>query len=312
MICNITLGTALQWNLTGVPVAGDGNIGKNANNLNQPQWLHIDANGSLYICDYSNHRIQLWLPGATNGTTVAGDSACNSGSSSNQLNHPQGIEFDNNGYMYVVDAGNNRVQRYSPNSNNGTTVAGIAGGGGSATNKLNQPSGVAVDAAFNIFITDSGNHRVVKWALNATNGIVLIDGSAGGVASGQLGNPCGILLINGSPNQVYLSDQSKDHIQIWTFGADTANTTWSTANGANLNQPAQIALDPYGNLYVADMKGKRVVVICANSTTGTVILGTGTSSTPTLKQVGGIAFDSNLNLYVSEMTLNQVYKYTRL
>ncbi|CAF1353639.1 unnamed protein product [Rotaria sordida] len=214
--------------------------------------------------------------------------------------------------MYVVDAGNNRVQRYPPNSNDGTTVAGIAGGGGSATNKLNKPSDVAVDDAFNIFISDSGNHRVVEWIFNATNGIVLIDGSGGGAASGQLDNPCGILLINASSNQVYLSDQNKDCTQIWTFGTGTANKTWSTANGTNLNQPTQIALDPYGNLYVADMKGKRVVMTCANSTTGIVILGTGTSSTPTLKQVGGIAFDSNFNLYVSDMILNQVYKYTRL
>ncbi|CAF1128199.1 unnamed protein product [Rotaria sordida] len=243
VVCVIASGSGLKWNLTGVTVAGNGASGHNAENLNQPRWLYIDANDILYICDYNNNRIQRWLLGATNGTTVAGQSDGSAGAGSNQLHQPGGIDFDNNGYMYVADSGNDRVQRYAPNSNNGTTVAGSAGNEGSATNELHQPISVVVDDNFNMFISDMGNKRVVKWAANTTNGTILIDGSSNGAANGQLKNPYGILLINDSSNQIYLSDQSKDYVGIWTFGAGIANTTWFTANGTDLNQPTQITMD---------------------------------------------------------------------
>ncbi|CAK9188964.1 unnamed protein product [Sphagnum troendelagicum] len=308
---DITSGVSLQWNLTGVVVAGSNSSGSDPNELDQPGFLYIDASGALFICDSGNNRIQKWISGAPNGTTVAGNSNGNNGDSSSLLHNPTGIDFDSNGYMYIADSNNNRVQRYPPNSTNGTTVAGI-GGNGTANNQLRQPIAVNVDENLNIFITDTGNRRVVMWALNATTGIILIDAGGSGAANGQLDVPYGILLIDGSLNQVYLSDLNRHHVQMWTFGAANANTTFSTAISTNLDHPTQMMLDPNGNLYVADMNNKRVVMFYANSTTGIVIVGTGTTSTPTLQSPSGIAFDSNFNLYVSDSNLNQVLKYARL
>ena len=58
----------------GETVAGDptGIIGPASNLLNRPSTLTVDLNGNIYVCDRWNSRIQLWKPGASNGTTIAG------------------------------------------------------------------------------------------------------------------------------------------------------------------------------------------------------------------------------------------------
>ena len=158
--------------------------------------MYIDSNNTLYICDNGNNRIQKWLPGATSGTTVAGSSSDNNGASSILLNQPIDLTFDQNGYMYVVDYYNDRVQRFPPNSTIGTTVAGTTGISSNALADLNRPTAVDVDNNSNIYILDMQNERVVQWAPNATNGTMLI-------SDNRLLNSYGLLLAPGSSNQVY-------------------------------------------------------------------------------------------------------------
>lgn len=292
-------------------MAGTGVIGSTPQHLRQPRCLYIDFNDILYICDYNNHRIQRWIIGAPNGTTVAGNSNGNNGNNADELNHPMGITFDQYGYLYVADYDNNRIQRYAPNSTNGTTVAGT-GGAGVSTEKVDQPTAVVVDENMNMYITENGNNRLVFWPANATNSTILINGRSGGTASGELSNPYDLILLNGTTNQVYLSDPPKDRVQLWTFGAGMANTTYSIANALKLSTPRQILLDVYGNLYIADSARHRVVIFCANSTTGFVVVGRNTTSTPTLDDPSGIAFDSQMNLYVASSNNHEVLRYQRI
>ena len=265
----------------------------------------------MYICDYNNNRIQRWVIGAPNGTTVAGLSTGSSGATSLQLNNPTGVTFDKNGNMYVADYNNHRIQRFAPNSTNGTTVAGT-GTSNAATTNLNLPTAVVVDDQLNMYITENGNNRLMFWPFNGTNGTVLIDGRSGGAASGELSTPYDLLLLSSSTNQVYISDAAKDRVQLWTFGAGIGNETFSTVNAIKMNTPRQIRLDPYGNLYVADSARQRVVMFCGNATTSVVVVGSGTNSTPTLNVPSGIAFDSQFNLYVASTNNDEVLRYTRL
>jgi sugar lactone lactonase YvrE len=267
--------------------------------------LYIDGNDNLYICDSGNNRIQKWLQGAANGTTVCGSSSGSSGTTSTLLDNPMDLTFDNNGYMYVVDYGNNRVQRFAPNSTNGTTVAGTITSSAALTS-LYQPTAIVIANDFNIYILDMGNTRVMKWAPNATSGTVLIN-------AGNLVNSFDMLLAPDSSNQVYISDQDDQGVCLWAFNASSPVITLTNVNGSSpnsLDNPQGIVLDPYGNLYVADRNNGRVVMYCANSTMGIVIaqnLG-GT----TLQDPMAIAFDSNLNLYVLTKDHGQVMKFSRI
>jgi sugar lactone lactonase YvrE len=249
----------------------------------------------------------MWTKNATSGVTVAGDSGGTQGSTSILLKQPSAVTFDDNGFMYVSDQGNNRVQRYPPNSLNGTMVAGQGSGGSAAPNGLNNPTGIDVDNNSNLYIADTGNKRVMLWTPNATNGSILI-------SSNLINDVYGLVLVPGSSNQVYLSNQGgSNSIYLWTFSASAPDVTLTQVSGTynTLNNPSGITLDPYGNLYVADRGNSRVVMYCVNSTVGIVVVG-GTGSTPVLNQPIAVGFDSNLNLYVGTDNGDNVVLFTLL
>ncbi len=285
-------------------MAGTGSNTANSNGFRLPSWLYVDANGTLYVCDQQNNRVQMWINGAASGVTVAGDSTGAQGSTSTFLQQPVSHTFDDNGFLYVSDQQNNRVQRYPPNSLNGTMVAGQGGGGSNALNGLNNPAGIDVDNKSNLYIADTGNNRLVVWAPNATNGTILINNNL-------IGQVYGLLLAPGSSNQVYLSSQSQHSIYLWTFGASTPNITLTQVSGTPniLNNPSGITLDPYGNLYVADRDNNRVVMYCVNSTVGITVVN---GNTPALNHPIGVGFDSNLNMYVGTREGDNVVRYALL
>ncbi len=249
----------------------------------------------------------MWTNGSSSGVTVAGSSTGVQGTTSNLLKQPMAVTFDDNGFMYVSDQGNNRVQRFPPNSLNSTTVAGQADGSSpNGLSGLKNPSGIAVDDNLNLYIADIGNHQIVLWTPNATNGSILI-------ANNNLDEVYGLLLVSGSSNQVYISSQNHNSIYLWTFGASNPNVTLTQVSGNpnNLGNPSGIALDPCGNLYVADKDNNRVVMYFVNSTIAITVVG-GTGSTPALNQPIAVGFDSNLNLYVLTGYSDYVVQYALL
>jgi sugar lactone lactonase YvrE len=298
----IFLGNNLRWSQTGVVVAGTSE-GNGCDQLNNPTCLHVDSNDILYICDCDNNRIQRWKQGATSGETVAGSKIATAGSTSTLLNSPADVAFDKNGFMYVADYDNHRVQCFSPNSITGTTISGITTKSSALTNS-DQLTAVDVDDNFNVYTLDTYNKQVVQWAPQATRATVVI-------SSNLFGSACDILLAFGSSNEVYISDKDRNKIYLWKFGAFSPILTLSAVNtgSSTLNKPRGMALDGYGNLYVADSGNNRVVTYCVQSTVGIVVAG---STTPTLDKPIAVAFDSHLNLYVAIENGDKVIKFPRL
>ena len=99
----------------GVTVAGDNGEGPASNQLYRPTDIYLSKlDGSLYIVDCYNSRIQKWLLNATDGITVVGDPNGAAGNTSYLLNMPYSFAFDREEkYMYVSDSLNNRVQRFT-------------------------------------------------------------------------------------------------------------------------------------------------------------------------------------------------------
>ena len=89
--------------------------------------MFVDSSNSIYIADYGNNRVQRWLPGATSGTTVAGQASGTSGSAANLLNRPTDVVVDSGGNVYVADSNNHRIQYWANGASSGITVAGISG-----------------------------------------------------------------------------------------------------------------------------------------------------------------------------------------
>ncbi len=81
------------------------------------------------------------------------------GSGNGQFNGPKGIAVDSNGNVFVVDQGNNRIEKFS---NTGVYIS-QWGSYGTGNGQFNSPYGVAVDSSGNVYVVDSGNYRVEKF-----------------------------------------------------------------------------------------------------------------------------------------------------
>jgi len=163
---------------------GDGCAATSAK-LNLPQGVTLDSNGNLYIADTSNHRIRMVTASTGKIVTVAGNgsmggngsgtySGDNGPATAAGLNFPHAVAFDLAGNMYIPDTANNRVREVAAvggaitAGSIITTFAGNGtpayGGDGGAANQaeLWGPSGVAFDAAGNLYIADTQNSAIRK------------------------------------------------------------------------------------------------------------------------------------------------------
>jgi len=205
--------------------SGDGGMAINAQ-LSYPYGIAVDSAGNLYIADLANQRVRQVSNGVI--TTLAGDGVVGFGGDGGaaplgRLNSPFGVAVDSTGSVFIADRDNNRVRKVS----NGviTTVAGggtqgFSGDGGPATSALlNNPFGVAVDAAGNLYIADQNNQRIRKVSNGlittvAGNGIHGFSGDNGPATNAQLNYPLGVAV--NSTGSLFIADQGNARIRLLT------------------------------------------------------------------------------------------------
>ena len=98
--------------------------GTGAHQLTNPFGVTLDSSNALYIADRGNNRIQKWLAGATNGTTVAGQPNGGAGVGLTYFNNPANVQVDSSGNIYVTEVFNHRVLYWPTGGSVGTLVAG--------------------------------------------------------------------------------------------------------------------------------------------------------------------------------------------
>ena len=262
-------------------IAGNGNPGYAGDNgaasssqLSFPGALAVDASGFVYVADTGNNRVRKIVNGNINtvaGNGTSGYSGDGSSATSATLSSPSGLAVDSAGNIYISDYGNNVIRKVSPagviSTYAGNGGQGYSGDGGQATAAaLNGPLGLALDSSGNLYIADSGNHAVR--VVSSTGGIKTFAGTgtlgdAGDgllAANALLATPTGIVLD--STGNVYISDAGQNRIRVVTpagliltvAGNGKAGYAGDAnpATQAQFNTAAGIAIDPLGNLYVAD------------------------------------------------------------
>ncbi|MBX3014394.1 MAG: hypothetical protein KF832_22925 [Caldilineaceae bacterium] len=254
--------------------SGDGGPATSAA-LNMPAGVVIDSTGNLYIADTGNNRIRKVDTNSIISTIAGNGTADFSGdggpATSATLNNPAGVAIDSTGNLYIVDAWNNRIRKVDANgiistiAGNGT--ADFSGDGGPATSAtLNNPTGVAVDSAGNLYIADAWNNRVRKVDVNgvittvAGNGILDFNNDEGPATSVSFYAPSDVAVD--SAGNLYIADSGNSTIRkVDTNGIITTvagngeagvSGDGEPAASVSLVGPVSVAVDSAGNLYIAD------------------------------------------------------------
>lgn len=264
--------------------AADGVQGVAAN-LNNVRGVVLDKLGNLYFSDSGNNRIRsINIPtgilSTYAGTGVAGSSGDNSAATLATLSGPYDITFDTSWNLYIADTGNHRVRVISKSTGIITTIAGTGTGGYSGdgisavSTQLNTPKGVAVDASGNVYIADTGNHRIRL--VNKVSGIISTF-----VGTGSSG-----------------------------YGGDNG-----AATSAMLNSPIGVDIDNSGNIIVCDSSNYRIRKVNKNTCIIVTIVGTGASATSSeglavaqasIGTVYQVSFDTSGVMYFADYTWNVV------
>ncbi len=216
--------TTVAGNNTLFAYSGDNGLATDAG-LAQPIAVAIDTAGNLYIADYLNNAIRKVNTHDTittyAGTSITGYTGDNGPASVATLNTPADVFADDSGNIYIADGGNNVIRKVNAHDTI-TTFAGngsVFGGdhGPAIAAGLNNPDGVGMDSAGNIYISDFGNSRIrvvdVHGIINtyAGNGGVGFVGDNGPATSAQLNSPTGV--CGRGAGVIYISDVGNNRIR---------------------------------------------------------------------------------------------------
>jgi predicted membrane-bound mannosyltransferase/DNA-binding beta-propeller fold protein YncE len=236
-----------------------GSPGAEPGQFQRPRDLQVAPDGSLYVADTDNNRIQHLAADGTVLTTwgTFGDISIGQ-APGGTFYQPWGIALGPDGSVYVADTWNHRIQKFSAQ---GEFIK-MWGYFGQAERPEGfwGPRDVAVDAEGRVFVTDTGNKRVVVFD---ADGNYLTQFGSAGFAAGEFDEPVGITID--SDGLVYVADTWNQRIQVFQedeFGNFNPLKSFDVAAwyGQSLDNKPYLAVNQDGLLFVADPEGYRVLV----------------------------------------------------
>jgi len=222
------------------------------------------------------------------------------GEEEGKFNQPKGIAVDKNRNILIVDAGNNRIQKFDEEGN----YLSQFGQAGQNEGEFFSPSHLAIDTKGNIFVVDTGNQRVQKFTKGGIFKEIFVEKETPGEL---LKEPEGIAID--FLDNVYITDMANNC--VYKFNKE-ANLLWkigSLGKGKKeFNQPTGITLDKDLNIYVVDTGNQRVQKFDRQ---GNFLFqfGSKTEGSEYLRYPQGIALDKKGNIYVVDTNKNIIQKF---
>ncbi len=189
-----------------------GSAGTSNNQLDTPYGIVHDWSSNIfYITDQNNHRVMSYLSNSTSGTVVAGNNG--QGITNTQLNYPLGIYFDSSSNsLLIVNYGAQNVVRWILSATSWTLLVGTTGVSGSLSTSLLHPFDVTCDSMGNVYVADSGNHRIQFYFSGQSNGTTIAGvTNTMGNTSTLLNQPTSIVVD--SQFNIYVVDYGNSRIQ---------------------------------------------------------------------------------------------------
>lgn len=279
-----------------------GSQGTAPGQFTDPRGLTVDSEGRVYVADGNNHRIQVF---DSDGQFVTQWGS--QGAGPGQFQEPWGVAVDRDGNVYVADTWNHRIQKFDSEGRFllqwgtfGDTQGAIVG----QEDVFYGPRDVAIDTAGDLYMTDTGNKRVMKFS---PDGQFLGQWGGFGLQSGQFSEPVGIDID--ADGNIYVADTWNRRVQ--KFDSHFVFLTQWPIHGweseSVVNKP-YLAVDGDGHVYVTDPEGYRVLEFDAGgtflATFGQFGMGAGEFNLPI-----GVDVDESGNIYVADSANNRVLKF---
>lgn len=319
---------------------GDGDDTEQATLL-APGTLSLGPDGDIYIADARHNRVRRLDPSdgvietfaGTGGLSFNGDGGL---ATDSFMGNPMGVAAGPDGTVYIADTWTNRIRRVDAVTGRISTFAGNSPAFQTGSSTYNGDDIVATSAALSepsdaavwnngLYIADTGNHRIRRVDLTtrvittvAGNGTALSFGDGGPATSASIKSPSGVFVD--TDGTIYIADTGGHRIRkvdtsgiistIAGLGVGGYTGDGGDAQGARLQDPADVAVDGTGTVYIADA-GNHVVRAIATDGTISTVAGNGTEGyagiggAPTQAQLGtpsGVLVDAAGNLYISDRT----------
>ncbi|HEY5228656.1 MAG TPA: NHL repeat-containing protein [Opitutaceae bacterium] len=257
--------------------------------FNFPVAVAVSSAGDVYVADSNNNTVRKVTPKGV-VTTFAGTAGTagnlDSSTGAANLRSPYGLAVDSSGNVYVADQGNNNIRKIASagavstlagpvgvattaDENGAAAPVGSADGTGPAAS-FNQPTGIAVDSAGNVYVADTGNDTIRK--VTSAGVVTTLAGSPGAVGStdgtgsaARFNAPSG-LAVDGSGN-IYVADAGNSTIRKVTSAGVVTTLAGLPLNFANVpgtgsaaifDVPEGVAVDGSGTLFISQKLGELI------------------------------------------------------
>ncbi len=293
-----------------------------------PEDVAADAAGNVYVADRNNHRIRKITANGTASVLAGTGSSSYLDGAGNvaRFYYPAGVAVDSKGVVYVADSYNHRIRKVQANGTT-STLAGSSSGwqdGVGTSARFSYPEGVDVDAGGNVYVADRANQRIRKitpsgavTTLAGTGSSGFVDGPA---KSAKFSNPYDVAF--GPQGDVFVADYNNQRVRriapdgsVTTFaGNGSKGTSDGKGQGASLSGPRALAVDPLGNLLLADRDGSMIRRITADGVVFTLAGKAGAGyvngkpATAKFNNPSGIAVGQDGSVYVADRSNHRVRK----
>jgi predicted membrane-bound mannosyltransferase/DNA-binding beta-propeller fold protein YncE len=285
-----------------------GATGSGAGQFQSPRAIAVAPDGSLYVADSLNHRIQHLSPNGEVlqvwgqfGDVTQGDAP------GGMFNEPWGVAVAPDGTVYVADTWNYRVQKFSADGQFLSMWQTFSPA--DKPEVFYGPRGIAVDSHRRVFVVDTGNKRVVVFE---ADGRYLTQFGGAGLGPGQMDEPVGIALDG--DGDVYVTDTWNKRVQVFAPDASGLNYTpvaeWLISGwyGQSVQNKPFIAVDAQKHVYVTDPQACRVLEFTAS---GQIVRAWGACSSD-VNGFGlpiGLAVDAASGVWVSDAGNNRLLHF---
>ena len=281
-----------KFDSNGSYLAQWGGYGTGNGQFSFPNGIAVDSSNNVYVSDFYNNRVEKF-----DGNGIYLTQWGSLGTNNGQFDYPVGIAVDSSGnFIYVVDAGNQRIEVFANNTNIGSAIITSQPADQRVSPGANVTFSVGVAGAAPFAYQWTSNNVALPGATNATLTLTNVSlSSSGGTYSVLVSNSQGSELSVGAMLFVVFPP-------TYLFEID------GSAVPGGAFYPNYLALDSSNNLYATDASSNRVVKWTGNGTYLTQLGSSGTNNGQ-FYYPGGIAVDSSNDVYVADSSNGRIEKF---